>query len=128
MVTEMFQAFKGISSSTPLGSALPIAAISKVHAPIGGDNLVKTHMVIWKEPPSQPRGQQPTKTEEEQSEEPIETKVPIQAIPIYTVTPTPIITTTIFSKVPIPEVTPPRADKGKGMVQLPGDELHVVLD
>ncbi|GJZ27002.1 transposase, MuDR, MULE transposase domain protein [Tanacetum coccineum] len=114
MVTEMFQAFKGASSSTPSGSALPIAAISKVHAPIGGDNLAETHMVIWKEPPSQPRGQQPTKTEEEQPEEPIETKVPIHAIPIYTVTPTPIITTTIFSKVPIPEVTPPRADKGKG--------------
>ncbi|GJX32530.1 hypothetical protein Tco_0242385 [Tanacetum coccineum] len=36
MVTKMFQAFKGASSSTPSRSALPTAAISEVHSPIGG--------------------------------------------------------------------------------------------
>ncbi|GJU14967.1 hypothetical protein Tco_1142933 [Tanacetum coccineum] len=36
MVTKMFQAFKGASSSTPSRSALQAAAISEVHAPIGG--------------------------------------------------------------------------------------------
>ncbi|GKB95040.1 hypothetical protein Tco_0981177, partial [Tanacetum coccineum] len=82
--------------------------------PSKGDILVLKPYGDWRKTPSQLGWQQPTKTEEEQSEEPIETKVPIQAIPIYTVTPTPIITTTILSKVTIPEVTPPRADKGKG--------------
>nr|GEY70271.1 hypothetical protein [Tanacetum cinerariifolium] len=89
-------------------------------------------MVIWKEPPSHPEGeQQPTKTEEEKTEEPIETKVPVQAIPIQAVTLTPITTTSIITEVPILEVTPPfevtpiseaggslfatlRAGKGKG--------------
>ncbi|GJZ83697.1 hypothetical protein Tco_0648870 [Tanacetum coccineum] len=57
MVTEMLQAFKGMSSFTPLSSAsISIATQPKVHASIGGENLEK-QVIIWKKHPSYTEGE-----------------------------------------------------------------------
>ncbi|GJZ67019.1 hypothetical protein Tco_0630259 [Tanacetum coccineum] len=102
MMIEIYQAFKGQSSSAPSSSVTPTLALTNIPANVKGENATNT---ATEEPPSHTEG---------------ETEDPKMAIPISSIQPTEVPPTqaqpiTTITTHPESSQAAPRIDKGKGI-------------